>query len=528
MKNPESYEGNKLFKRAYDATRHQIWTSVKFLMIITVFFAILLWIGEGSKNPDFGILDAIIWTFVKYVEDPAEITTPPATIFGQFIGTMVGVLGVAIFAVPAGLIGSGLLKAIDDEDEEKKIEKNCILLHKRFRRIAQNTSFIINENKQKVIFKHVPIYRSLAHIQAKTGMTGNEIIAAVNNCPDMRIMNMESTRRIEENPQDKLVVVNFPLNKEYGCWVDRGSDVTIVAPVAVSEIGTGNFAYSLAAMGGFNYVSKELTPNPDDPFGFYTMKKENLTLIGEPDTKEDVESQALHFMDDLKCFKNNSEKNGRRHWYIFILGTRKSIDCQVHFWRLAIDKNDALPAITVKDTVYRSTVLKEDEDILRGIFQASKNALEVRDVVVRGAKQPITVCLDNTDILKGVFPSNIMCRMGGGKDCNAVTLRLGYEILVYHSSHLLIVKDLAEAIKKLIEPEHAIPDEARKSFLKAGDGFADEFCKMDIFDQDPTRLKKMIAQESRKARERFEHIDLDGNPKEVKKPKKSVIFSKNK
>ena len=116
MKNPESYEGNKLFKRAYDATRHQIWTSVKFLMIITVFFAILLWIGEGSKNPDFGILDAIIWTFVKYVEDPAEITTPPATIFGQFIGTMVGVLGVAIFAVPAGLIGSGLLKAIDDED----------------------------------------------------------------------------------------------------------------------------------------------------------------------------------------------------------------------------------------------------------------------------------------------------------------------------------------------------------------------------------------------------------------------------
>jgi voltage-gated potassium channel len=521
MKFPKFFEGYQLFRRAYDATRHQIWISVKLLMLITVFFAILLWIGEGSKNPDFGFVDAIVWTFVKYVEDPADVTTSPVTIFGQFVGTMVGVLGIAIFAVPAGLIGSGLLEAIEDEKKEKKIEKNSILLHKRFRRISQNTSFFINENKQKVIFKHVPTYRSLAHIQAKTGMTNDEIIAAVNNCPDMRIMNMESTQRIEDNPQDKLVVVNFPLNKEYGCFIDRGSDVTIVAPTAVSQMGTGGFAYSLAAMGGFNYVSKELTPNPDDPFGFYTMKKQNLALICDDDAKkEDVESQALHFMDDLKFLKLNSEKNGRRHWFFFIMGTAKSIDCQVHFWRLATNKDNAQPAITIKDTTYRSTVLKEDEAIIHSIFQTSKSALGARDVVMRGEKQPITVCLDNTDILKGVLPSNIMCRMGGGKDCNAVTLRLGYEILVYHSSHLLIVKDLAEAIKMQIEPEHTIRDEAKKSFLKEGDGFADDFCKMDVFDQDPKRLKKMIAQESKNARARFERFDLDGNIEEKETPKK--------
>ena len=520
MKFSKFFEGYQIFKKAYDATRHQILISLKLLMVITFFFAILMWIGEGSKNPDFGFWDAIVWTFVKYVEDPADVTTSPITLFGQIVGTMVGVLGIAIFAVPAGLIGSGLLEAIENEKEEKRIEKNSTLLHKRFRRIAQSASYIINENKQKVIFKHVPIYRSLAHIQAKTGMTNDEIIAAVNNCPDMRIMNMESTQRVEENPQDKLVVVNFPLNKEYGCCIDRGSDVTIVAPVAVSELGTGSFAYSLAAMGGFNYVSKELTPNPDDPFGFYSMKKSNLALIGDYDTKEDVESQALHFMDDLKSLKLNSKKNGRRHWYIFILGTAKSIDCQVHFWRLTTNKNNALPAITAKDTIYRSTVLKEDEDILQGLFQTSKDALEARNVVIRGEKQPITVCLDNTDILKGVLPSNIMCRMGGGIDCNALTLRLAYEILVYHSSHLLIVKDLAEAIKNQIEPERTIPDEAKKSFLKEGDGFADEFCKMDVFDQDPKRLKKMIAQESKNARARFERFDLDGNIEEKETPKK--------
>lgn len=95
------------------------------------------------------------------------------------------------------------------------------------------------------------------------------------------------------------MVVHFPLNNEYGCCIDCGSNVTIVAPVAVSEPGTGHFAFSLAAMGGFNYVSKELTPNPDDPFGFYYMQKSKLSLICDEDTKIEVQSQALHFIDDL-------------------------------------------------------------------------------------------------------------------------------------------------------------------------------------------------------------------------------------
>jgi hypothetical protein len=169
-------------------------------------------------------------------------------------------------------------------------------------------------------------------------MKGDEIIEAVNNCPDMRLMNLATTQRNEDMPQDMLVVVNFLLNNEYGCCIDRGSDVTIVAPVAVTEPGTGSFAFSLTAMGGFNYVSKELTPNPDDPFGFYTMQKSKLALIDEYDMKKEVESQALHFMDDLKVLKKHSGANGRKHSFIFIMGTTKSTECQAHFWRLATNK----------------------------------------------------------------------------------------------------------------------------------------------------------------------------------------------
>jgi voltage-gated potassium channel len=480
-----------------------------------------MWIAESRANPDFGWLDALIWTVVKYVEDPAGVTESPATIFGQIVGTLVGILGIAIFAVPAGLIGSGLLDAMEELKEKDITLKNSKLLHKQFRRIPQSASWIYNENNKKITFKGVPRYRSLAHIQVKTGMTNDEVITSVNNCPDMRLMNLAITQREEERPQDRLVVVNFPLNNEYGCFIDRGSDVTIVAPVAITEPGTGSFAFSLAAMGEFNYVSKELKPNSDEPFGFYTMQKSKLALIDDYNIKEDVESQALHFMDDLKKLKQNSQKKGKRHWFIFILATSKSVDCQVHFWRLATDNKKQLSQVAVNDLEYGSTIMKEDEDTLQSIFHKTKEALEVREVTVKDKNQPISVCLDNNDILKSVGPSNIMCRMGGGNDCNTLTIRFGYEILLYHSSHLLIAKDLADAIKDQIEPDKPISAESKKCFLKEGEGYADDYCKTDVFEQDSEILKKMIAQGRKEARINFEIFDLDGNIENHKPEKHS-------
>lgn len=513
----KDFNSFSLFKKAFIATHREIIASLSILFIATVVLTLMMWIAEHRANPEYSLWDALAWIIIKYVEDPADVTVAPVTLLGQFIGTIVGLVCIAIFAVPAGLVGSGLLDAMADNRREETLKKNSGLLHKRFRRIAQSASWVLNDKGLKVTYKYVPRFRSLAQIQVKTGMTENEIVEAVNNCPDMRLMNMASTQRNEDMPQDRLVVVNYPLNNEYGCCIDRHSDVTIVAPVAVTEIGTGSFAYSLAAMGGFNYVSKELTPNPDDPFGFYSMQISKLSLIGDDDLKEDVESQALHFMDDLKVLKSHSKARGTKHWFIFIMGTTKSTECQVHFWRLATNKDKTLPISFTNGKEYGTTTLAEDEEVMQRIFSLSQKALESREVVVNGQKQPISVCLDNCDILKSVGPSNIMCRMGGGADCNALTLRLSYEILVHHSSHLLIAKDIADAIKSQVEPHHELTEEAKKSFLSEGDGYADDYDKTDRFKQDPTELKAMIKKNTKEARQRFEHLDLDGNLQETKK-----------
>ena len=62
-----------LFGRAYRATSHEIWVSVKLLVVVTVCFAVVLFLAERTTNDEYTFWDALVWTFVKYVEDPADI-----------------------------------------------------------------------------------------------------------------------------------------------------------------------------------------------------------------------------------------------------------------------------------------------------------------------------------------------------------------------------------------------------------------------------------------------------------------------
>ena len=520
----DKFKSFRLFFKAIANTKHEMWVSVQVLIAITIVLAFILWAVEYSVQPEVysNPLKTFLWASMQYIGDPGHFAeSQPLTVAGRIIAVLVGIIGIAIFAVPAGIIGSGFIDAISEDRKEQKLNEASVTLHKRFRRSGQGNSWYLNEEGLKRTYKFVPRYRSLAYLQVKTGMSTDDILATVNHCPDMRLANLASTERIADKPQDRLVVMHFPLNREYGCCLDRESDVTIVAPAAAGQIGTGNMAFSIAAMGGFNYVSKEIEPYPDEPFGFFSMFKEDLDVIGDYDIKEKVESQALHFMDELRHFKERSEERGRRHWFIFILGTIKSVKCQLNFWRLATDKNKKMVyhvSRLIKDTKgetvnreYGSLVVKDDEEVLLSIFEEINDRLKVRKVTIKDNDQNIVSQLDNTDLWKSINDSNVMVRMGGGVDCNAFSLRIAYEILVSCNSHLLIAKDIAETIRKHIEPEHEIPEEAKKCFMKEGEGFADDFGKEEVFMKSPQGLKDMIERMNQEALEKYEHLDLDGN-----------------
>ncbi len=519
---PKSFS---LFFKALNNTKHEMWISLQVLVVITFILAIILFsvehIAQPSVYQNFG--DSVIWSFMQYIGDPGSFADyHPITVIGRIIAAIIGIIGIAIFAVPAGLIGSGFMDAIAEDRKEQQLKEASVILHKRFRRGGQDNSWYRNEEGLKRFYTCVVRFRSLANLQIKTGMSIDEILATVKYCPDMRLQNLASTIRRAEKPQDRIVVEHFPLNREYGCFIDRGSNVTIVSPASTIGIGAGNSSFSLAAMGGFNYVSKEIEPCIDEPFGFFSMSKSSLDKIGDYDIKEEVESQALHFMDDLKQLKKRSEERHQRHWLIFILGTLKTTECQLHFWRLATDKNKIMsnritrilpptangPAV---ERDYGSTVLKEDEDTMNQIFTDISNKLNERKIMINEDEHIIVSEMDNTDRWGSLNDQNVMVRMGGGVDCNTFLLRIADEILVYCYFHLAIMKDIADCIKKHIEPEREISESAKRCFLKNGDGFADDYGKEEVFMKSPEDLNKMMAKWRKYARDKFEHLDLDGN-----------------
>ena len=52
-------KGLHLFKRAYNATKHQIWVSTLLLLLVTLVFAFFMWIAEGTVNTDFNFFGCI-------------------------------------------------------------------------------------------------------------------------------------------------------------------------------------------------------------------------------------------------------------------------------------------------------------------------------------------------------------------------------------------------------------------------------------------------------------------------------------
>ena len=164
-----------------------------------------------------------------------------------------------------------------------------------------------------------------------------------------------------------------------------------------------------------------------------------------------------------------------------------------------------------KTREYGSTILLEDEDKLQQVFQDVQRALSERKVTVREEELGIVTEIDNCDLWKGVNNSNIMCRMGGGIDCNALTIRFGYEVILACNSHLLVMKDIANILKQYIEPNREIPEEAKRCYIEDGDGFADKYGEEKVFLRSPQALKEMIRKANEDARARFEHLDLDGN-----------------
>lgn len=163
------------------------------------------------------------------------------------IACLVGLLGIAIVAVPAGIIGAGFTEAIEEDKKATEVREDAGKLRKVFERKLDRLSG----------YQIVPPFRSDADAKVVLNMKNDNLNEAVNYGPGFRLINLASTVPMTRHVPDRVAIEHFPVNKPYGCMIDRGSKITVISPSSMVDACVGNFAFYLALIGGFNYISRE-------------------------------------------------------------------------------------------------------------------------------------------------------------------------------------------------------------------------------------------------------------------------------
>lgn len=108
--------------KAMDASRQKITIFLYFILISTILIGSLMYVIEGEENGFTSIPTSIYWTIVTLTTvGYGDIS--PATPLGQFIASMVMILGYGIIAVPTGIVTAEFAKSTPNNTEPEK--NNC-------------------------------------------------------------------------------------------------------------------------------------------------------------------------------------------------------------------------------------------------------------------------------------------------------------------------------------------------------------------------------------------------------------------
>lgn len=233
--------------------KNELIVSLQFLIIATFILSIMLFIYEHDAQPEVydNGFKSVVWTFAQYIGEAGQfVDTPPVTTPGKIIAFLIGVISIAIVAVPAGILGAGFTEAIENRNKRQTIEANSEKIRNAFqRKLDIPTGFQV-----------VRPFLTLITLQTRLDLTMDEIVEAANSghAPHFRLVNIASSIPAGQYSYEAIAVEHFCVNRPYGCFIDRSSNITIVSPLSYVDMGIGNWSFYLAAIGGFNYISREL------------------------------------------------------------------------------------------------------------------------------------------------------------------------------------------------------------------------------------------------------------------------------
>ena len=254
---------------AFRSKRQEFWISLQFLTLVTLILSFLLFFVEHQAQPE--VYDngwrSVVWAFAQYIGDPGGFAdTPPITFWGRIIAVAVGVLGIAIFAVPAGLVSSGFVEVIEQRRKEDTIRENMDMIYSRFKVGHADKKLLLSDTNHE---RCAPMrYLSTGAIRSVCMLTDTEILEAVRTAPDLRLRPMKSDeemrvsdmtvveRHLKEIVKDEDGKVLYDNPYGFRRWNDNES-LVLLGPSGANEPGLSHIMATLAENTTFNMICRE-------------------------------------------------------------------------------------------------------------------------------------------------------------------------------------------------------------------------------------------------------------------------------
>ncbi|MBR4689957.1 MAG: ion transporter [Bacteroidales bacterium] len=401
-----------VLSRAMAAKKDEMSVSLQFLVIVTLILSFVLFFVEHDAQPD--VYDngwkSVVWAFAQYIGDPGNFAdTPPITFIGRVIACIIGILGIAIFAVPAGLIGSAFSEVMEKDAIATKNKENVARIHKMM--------LVRNRKRVGIYFPAKNI--SFGDLKMNLGLSEDEILKAVMSSQKLRVKNLALAQG-DDKANDMLVVNQFYANTDYGSHVERESSVTIVNPCGSGDNGLSYFAWHIAQLGGFNYVANEYFSrwNPDSNYrqNFYTVSEE---------TKNNPVFDA--FISDIVEGKNATD------WIVLIAGEQivKNIT-DIHFefgGEKGCDSFDFPECIT------------NDKEKLKLLFEDFKTTLENK----------LNLQVDAHQVQPKLNVANVSRYIHTKTNANVLLITVSYKLMVFDKSVYSAIYTIADILMRNLE-----------------------------------------------------------------------------
>ena len=405
-----------ILSRAIKAKRQEMVVSLQFLAIVTLILSFILFFVEHNAQPE--VYDngwkSVVWAFAQYIGDPGGFAdTPPITLTGRLIACVIGVLGIAIFAVPAGLIGSAFTEVMDKDSKTEELKMNSHRI---------NEFMLVKSIKRAGIFfpaKNI----SIGDLQLELGLADAEIIKAVSNSKNLRLKNLANA--ISSGPKTDMIVVNqFHVNTPYGSHVNRDSSVTIVNPLGRGDNGLSFFDWHIAQIGGFNYVANELFSRTHSDVNsrcnFYTVDEPNNTSFKT-------------FIDDITHGK------GKNDWIIVIAGEQivKNSPYDFHF-ELGGDRGET--------SFDFDECIPWNRSLTKQLYEDFSKTLE----------ETIQLKTDLHSVQPKVGAKNLARYLTTQTEANVLLLTISYDLMVFKKNVYEAIINVANVLNRNLETRKPI------------------------------------------------------------------------